>query len=200
MPTSGNNLNGDKGPAQKLRLGMTETDHTILIYQMLRACWLKMKDAGVKWTGATEIDTLHWPSIEVEGPRLVAELVIGDKRYLGNSMKRGDEVVRVLYALLEEDHALPWDSHKGDAQREGIILIQSALNRSIGGMPGLLVNRECRDAIFSLRTYSLPDGKDAPPEADQACKESIDRWRYLFMYPSAVDAEGVCSTNEEGGR
>lgn len=200
VPTSGNNLNGDKGPAQKLRLGMTETDHTILIYQMLRACWLKMKDAGVKWTGATETDTLHWRSIEVEGPRLVAELVIGDKRYLGNSMKRGDEVVRVLYALLEEEHALPWDSHKGDAQREGIILIQSALNRGIGGMPGLLVNRECRDAIFSLRTYSLPDGKDAPPEADQACKESIDRWRYLFMYPSVVDAEGECSTNEDGGR
>ncbi len=185
VPTNGNNLNGDKGPAQKLRLNYTLKQYTHLVYEMLQRVLAKFEASGGKFEGSRLVDELTWeghPEMNLSGAFAWPVAFIGDKRWMGNKVQRGEVKVTLHMALLEEENHLPWDVHEGEGQRGGVILIQNALSSVKFGMPGLLVVDECKDTIFALSTYSVPDGKDAPPENDQACKEDIDMLRYLLMW------------------
>lgn len=191
VATNGENLNGDKGPAAKLRLNYTFTDYTRLIYQVLARCLAQFEATGKPFTGRVVEPGLRWADgFEVPGPFLVPYRVIADKRYLAVTERRGEDVKSNLDWLLEEEHAFDWEVHKDDSQAVGNMAIQRALTARLGGLPGLLVVADkdaqgritggCQDTIFALRTYTTEDGKDAPPRGDEACKEAIDRLRYLL--------------------
>lgn len=209
VATNGENLNGDKGPAAKLRLNYTFTDYTRLIYQMLAQCLARFEATGAKFTGAiSSHGVLRWKDgYEVPGPFLVPYRIIADKRYLGVTERRGEDVKSNLEWLLEEEHAFDWEIHKDDSQAVGTMAIQRALTARLGGLPCLLVVVEkdakgriiggCQDTVFALRTYTTEDGKDAPPRGDEACKEPIDRLRYLLK--SGAEWDGGDATDDHGG-
>jgi hypothetical protein len=185
VATRTDKLNGDKGPSQKMRLNYTLGDHTHIVWTMLQRVLEKFRTTGEPWRGPRMTVDLHWegePDKALSGEVAWPVAFVGDKRWMGNPTERGKVRMPLHAALMLEENALPWLIHEGDAQRDGVILIQNALAADIGGLPGLLINRECADTIFALRTYSVPDGKDAPPENDQACKEDIDMLRMLMMW------------------
>jgi hypothetical protein len=190
-PTGGEKLNGDKGPAAKLRLNYTFKDYTKLMHEMLLAAYVKLTAGGRKWLGGVDDLTLAWEDgYEVKGPRVRVERVIGDKRYLGATERQGEDVMTNLDWLLDEEHAFDWEVHKDDAQGVGLMAISRVLSERAGGLPGLLVVADkdaagqlrsgCLDTVFALNTYTTEDGKDSPPRGDEACKEAIDRLRYLL--------------------
>lgn len=185
VATKTDKLNGDKGPSQKMRLNYTLADHTHVVWCMLQRVLQKFAATGEPWRGPRMAVNLHWdgePWKSLDGEVAWPVAFVGDKRWMGNPTERGKVRMTLHSALMLEENPLPWLIHEGDAQRDGVILIQNALAADIGGLPGLMINRECVDTIFALKTYSVPEGKDAPPENDQACKEDIDMLRMLMMW------------------
>lgn len=202
VPTSGNNMNGDKGPAAKLRLDYTLKQYTHLVYEMLKRVLVKFEDSGGKFEGTKLVQDLTWendPEMNMSGEFAWPVAFIGDKRWMGSKVQRENLKMTLHAALMEEENALPWEVHEGEGQRGGVILIQNALSAVKFGLPGLLVVDECKDTIFALSTYSVPDGKDAPPDNDQACKEDIDMLRYLLMWGAWYNAPADAEEDDEAG-
>lgn len=206
VPTRTDNLNGDKGPAQKVRLNYTLRDYTQTVWVMLQHALQMFEQTGEPWRGRRAQCELTWEGVPERGGKIMTgecvwpEAFVGDKRWMGNPTERNQVRMTLHAALCEEEHALPWEVHEGNSQRDGIILIQNALSARVFGMPGLMVNRECKDAIFALKTYNVPDGKDAPPENDQACKEDIDMLRMLMMWaPVHYATSGGVDEDDEAG-
>lgn len=185
VPTMNDKLNGDKGPAAKLRLEYPLRSYIWTVYLMLQRALKKFAETGDAWRGSKLLTELRWedaPELALSGEFAWPEAFVGDKRWLGNPTQRGQVRMSLHEALLLEENFLEWEIHEGNSQRDGVIQIQNALSKQIGGLPALLINRECKDTIFALGTYNVPEGKDAPPENDQACKEDIDMLRMMMMW------------------
>jgi len=191
VPTAGEHVNGDRGPAAKLRLHYTFKDYTQLMHEMLALAYQKLTANGHKWTGQCTDEILTWEDgHQISDRRVVVNRIIADKRYLGVTERRGEDVKTNWYWLLKEENAFNWEIHKDDSQGVGLMAITRVLSERMGGLPGLLVVAEkdaqgelksgCLDTLFSLQTYTTEDGKDSPPRGDEACKEAIDRLRYLL--------------------
>lgn len=185
VATRGDKMNGDKGPGQKLRLNYVLRDYTHAVWMMLQHALNRFTVTGEPWRGRRATCDLTWedaPHLTLSGECVWCESFVADKRWMGNPTERNKVRMLLHEALSLEENPIPWEIHEGNSQRDGIILIQNAISARIGGVPGLLVERKCVDTIFALQTYSVPDGKDAPPETDQACKEDIDKLRMLLMW------------------
>lgn len=193
VPTTNDKLNGDKGPGQKLKLEYPLRNFCWTVYLMLKLALQKFAETGDAWRGQKLAGEFTWegePDLNLSGEFAWPEAFVGDKRWMGNPTQRGNTRMTLHEALMLEENPLPWDIHEGNSQRDGVIMIQNALARNVGGLPGLLINKECKDTIFALSTYNVPEGKDAPPETDQACKEDIDMLRMMFMWgPSHYSEE-----------
>jgi len=188
MPSENPSLrNGKKGPIARRNIGYVFDDYTHLIWQLLQEVLAKFDASGGKFEGSVETHTLSWKEGKLEdltGQFAKPYAFIGDKNWLGSrTVGRAKNDSTLLEALDECENPHAWEPYEGRSARDGIERIQEALALDIGGLPGLIVMEDCTDTAFALRTYTVPEGKDSPPNDDQACKEAIDKMRYVFRWP-----------------
>lgn len=191
-------LNGKKGKIARTKIGWTYRDYTHLIWTLLARVLRKFEDSGKPFLGDVQTLKLEWHedggdgrngavigSMTLEGRFAMPSAFIGDKNWLGGVTKgMAGKITEVIEVLNDQENAVPWEPYEGRGARTGIERIQEALVADIGGLPGLLVVDECKNTIFGLKTYALPDGKDSPPADDQACKEVPDCLRYVMTWPT----------------
>lgn len=189
-------VNGKKGKIARTKIGWTYRDYTHLIWTLLAKVLKKFEDSGAPFAGQVETRKLEWhedtgdgkkgaviETMTLEGKFAMPNAFIGDKNWLGGVTKGGAKITEVIEVLHECENAHTWEPYEGRGARTGLDRIQEALVADIGGLPGLLVVDECKNTIFGLKTYAIPDGKDSPPNDDQACKEVPDCLRYVMTWP-----------------
>jgi len=195
VPSEGRNINGDKGPAQKLRLNWTRKSYTRLIWEMRRRIVEKFAATGEPFKGRVTSSTLTWEGLDgwtLEGKFVEPELSLMDSRFAGartdTDADKGSETITFLESMLEQENAIEFEPASGINMSEGDMLIQSTLADEILGLPGLIVLDECENHRFTLRTYSYPEFKEGTSARDEACKECRDLLAYcLLSDPQYVD-------------
>jgi hypothetical protein len=189
VPTESDHLNGDKGPAQMLRLEWSRAHYMRLLWQGRRRIFQKMKETGPEWQGRFEEGTKTWagqPSWDIEGPFVHVEWSKMDSRYAGTKTQAQNKaVVTVLEAYNQEENAIVWGPSPGVGIDEGNQLIQEALATEIEGLPQFMVNRECTNMAFTLATFVATHARN-----DEACKEKRDEAAY-YLLSGPEDTENV---------
>lgn len=196
VPSENENRNGDKGPAQKMRLkGWNRSRYTRLMWEGRKRILEKMAETGEPWRGRIFSKELTWKERadwKLAGPFVEVEWSKMDRRYSSNKTERDQEVMSILEAWNLEENAIGWDEAPTDRIAIGDDLIRNALEDEIEGMAGLIVNTECVNARFTLATYTLPEYSERTKAWDEACKESRDLLAmYLESSPEHVDRRNL---------
>jgi hypothetical protein len=192
VPSEGNRLNGDEGPAQKMRLGWHNRDYLRLLWTLRHRLWQKFKDTGEPFKGRVQTVDLR-SSTGFEPWELKGEVVnpydnLIDPRFAESLSEREGEMVSLQTALADEEHGVFFRKASGVTNEVGDVAIQNLLNERILGLPGLMVLNECENTRFMLKTYALPDYKHATMAKDEACVDFRDVLAYgVLAGPEYVD-------------
>jgi hypothetical protein len=188
VPSEGKNINGDKGPAARLRLNWTRKRYTHAIWEMRKRIVDKFKATGEPFKGKHIRKTLIWeglPDWTIEGEFVEPALCLMDSRFAGgrtdSDVREGAETVTFLESMLEQENSINFEPASGISLAEGDMLIQSTLADELAGMSGLIVLNECENHIFTLKTYSHPEFREGTTAKDEACKEFRDLLAYLLL-------------------
>lgn len=206
IASENDNVNGDAGPAQQLKLKWARARYTHLLWQMRMRIASKFRETGEAYKGQWKPIKLQWsqfPDWTLEGECVMCHLSIMDSRFgkaPTESATTPGETVTVLEAMSEEENAIDFIPASGDSLNEGDLLINGALDDDILGLPGLIVNAECTNTIFTLLTYSLPPFREHTKATDEACKDFRDPIAYYLKagpyYAPPSSDEG---SSDDGG-
>lgn len=199
-----NRVNGDEGPAYKLRLNWNAARIVMEIWRMRRRIVDKMKETGAEFTGKLHTEALTWKNAPagqpstLEGPFALPHMIIPDPRGVSAAL----DGVRVGDAYEKCENGITFDAWDGygvkapsdlDGQREIMEVLKDTLH---GGVPRMRINRECTNTRFMFNTYALPPFKDGPTRKDEACVEWFDLWKYLLRWePGYVDPNDTFITD-----
>lgn len=205
IPSENDNVNGDAGPAQQLKLKWSRARYTHLVWQMRMRIAAKFRETGEVFRGTLVPQRLVWgqfPDWTIEGECVIPMLSIMDSRYgkaPTESASTPGETVTVLEAMAEEENAIDFIPASGDAINEGDILINGALDEDVLGMPGMLINEECTNTIFTFSTYSIPPFRENPKASDEANKDFRDPPAYYLKSGPTYVPQAPDGGNDEGG-
>lgn len=186
VPSESARMNGDEGPAWKMRLGWSLSKWVLQIWEGRARIIRKMKETGAEWQGAREKRTLILPgdAKAEEADFAMPFLSIIDSRFAGAKVdaERGGEQITVLDRLFEDDNAILCEPAEGVRMDEGNLLIADRLAaRVLGDQAALRINRECTNTQFMLENYTVPEFKADTVKKDEACKEWRDLMAYLLL-------------------
>lgn len=196
IPSKGDKLNGDPGPAQKTRLAWSRAHYTRQCWAGRRRIYERMAATGQPWQGATVKGTLTWQQgWEEAGPFVLPYRSLMDSRFAAAPTESKGQHTTVLEAMYEEEHAIDFEPTSGVSLEEGDTMINAALNTQIMGLPGLLINSECQNTLFMFRTYSLPPYRETTSAKDEACKDFRDPIAYcLLAGPAYMEERSAVSS------
>ena len=189
VPSKGDKLNGDPGPAQRTRLAWSRAHYIRQIWEGRKRIVDKLAETGTPYTGHTETKTLTWTTGQtIDGTFAIPATSLMDSRFAAAPTESRGQHTTVLEAMYDEEHAIPFDPAAGVSLEEGDTMINTALNTDLLGLPGLLINRECQNALFMFRTYTLPPFRETTSAKDEACKDFRDPIAYhLLSAPYHID-------------
>ena len=189
VPSKGDKLNGDPGPAQRTRLAWSRAHYIRQIWEGRKRLIDKMAETGLPYIGHTETKTLTWATGQtIEGTFALPATTLMDSRFAAAPTESKGNHTTVLEAMYDEEHAIIIDPAAGVSLDEGDIMINTALNTDLLGLPGLLINSECQNTLFTLRTYTLPPYRETTTAKDEACKDFRDPLAYhLLSAPTYQD-------------
>lgn len=199
VPSQGDKLNGDEGPAYKLRLGWDAARYVYEHWKMRRWILEQFQATGEPFRGRTVRGRKEWRMLSVpplEGEFIVGRHVIFDPR--GGEQPVDGDTMRGKYAKAE--HGIK-SEHKPPAcdDAEGIKLIADALGERIEGAPSIRINRQCENTIFMFRTYTLPAYAESTRRKDEACVEPFDLWKYALKFRLLYYPPRITTTVDEWG-
>lgn len=182
VPSKGDKLNGDPGPAQKTRLAWSRAHYIKQIWEGRKRLIDKLAETGTPYQGRTQTGPLTWTNgWTLDGTFALPETSLMDSRFAGAPTESKGQHTTVLEAMYDEEHAIPFDPAAGVSLDEGDTMINTALNTDLLGLPGLLINTECQNTLFTLRTYTLPPYRDTTSYKDEACKDYRDPIAYHLL-------------------
>jgi hypothetical protein len=186
VPTEGDKLNGDKGPAQRLALPRDWTDYTRRMWMGRKRLAERLRKVhGDTLRVRTERVKMEWsdrPGEVIEGEVVEVARTLMDSRFAAApTVSRGGEGSTPLEEMLETEHALDWEPASGAKEHDGIMLMQARMSSDVVGMPGMVCVEECRNTVFAWNTYTLPEDAEHARKNDEACKDFIDPDRYLVL-------------------
>ncbi len=189
VPSKGEKLNGDPGPAQKTRLNWSRAHYIRQLWEGRKRLIDKLAATGQPWQGRAKDAKLEWSQgWTLEGTFAMPITSLMDSRFAAAPTESKGQHTTVLEAMYDEEHAIPFDPAAGVSLEEGDTMINTALNTSLLGLPGLMVNRECANALFMFRTYTLPPFRETTSYKDEACKDYRDPIAYhLLSGPRYID-------------
>jgi len=198
VPSESGRMNGDEGPAYRLRLNWASVRVVREIWAMRARLVQMMKTTGSDYQGELRADKLEWKQVlkdagaELEGPFALPFMTIPDPRGTKESVE-GATLGR-KYEECENGIALqPWELDgqtivNAPSDDEGVKLILDALSEQVYGAPRIRVNKECMNTRFMFATYTLPLFKEGTVKKDEACVEWFDTMKYLLKWePGHVD-------------
>lgn len=178
-------MNGDEGPAQKLRLGWNFEQYAELAWQMRHRLLEKMKETGGEWQGRT---VLHVPRARNDETRMANEEgmlcaepfeTYGDPRW--SQWKSGATGATIQQEFYDLPNGFTILVPEGVRVQEGLALVRDAFATTILMQPKARVNRECTNTIFGLQNFTIPDYAEQTKRKDEACKDPVDVWRYFCL-------------------
>lgn len=185
VPSETDRLNGDEGPAQKLRLRWGPGRWVGLVWEMRQRLMRRFAESGGKFAGRIETVDLSvkdgafpW---EVKGEVALPFDNIMDSRFAKAQTVVGDETVDLQVALEQAEHGIYFQAASGANDEVGNTQILCALNERRLGLPGLMVVDECENTRFMLRTYSLPQHSETTKRKDEACVDYRDALAYAVL-------------------
>jgi hypothetical protein len=190
VPSKGDKVNGDPGPAQKTRLAWSRAHYLRQIWEGNQRIIRQMAATGDAWQGRTLPGPLNWPANgwTLDGPFAVAERTLMDSRFAAAPTESKGQHTTVLEAMYDEENAIAFDPAAGVSLEEGDTMIMTALSTEILGLPGLMVNKECQNTLFMFSTYTLPAFRETTSAKDEACKDFRDPIAYyLLARPEYID-------------
>ena len=208
VPSESGRINGDPGPAQKLRLGWScdwDKMHWLIylgtqrLARRLRAvhgekCSVKMETKHLRWGGDARRGMMARADLEMEGEMVVPEVWLMDSRFAGSpSATKGDMPTTVLEQVLDCENAPDWEPATGRATDEGYILLGNAFGTVVAGLPQLVCLEECTNTQFAWQVWTpgLPK--------DEACKDMLDPDRYLIEHDVEFHEPGGIWSGPVGG-
>jgi hypothetical protein len=117
----------------------------------------------------------------LEGDFAIPALSLMDSRFAGSPTESRGTHTTVLEAMYDEENAIAFDPSQGVSLAEGDLMINTALNTDVLGLPGLLINAECRNTLFMFKTYTLPPYREHTHAKDEACKDFRDPLAYCLL-------------------
>lgn len=192
VPSQSDRVNGDEGPAQKLRLRWGPGRYVGLVWEMRQRLLRRFAETGEKFAGRIETVDLTvkegafpW---EVKGEVVAPFDNLMDSRFAKAQTAVGDETVDLQVALEQAEHGIFFRASSGANDEVGNTQIIGALNERRLGLPGLLVVDECANTRFMLRTYALPEHSETTKRKDEACVDFRDALAYgVLAGPEYVD-------------
>jgi hypothetical protein len=182
------NMNGDLGPAAKLRLNWSNEEYLAMLYQGRMRLFDMFAKTGEPFAGKFETRTLSWPEgakiQPITGTFVVPENSIIDCRWAQSELtiKQGEQTLDIQ--LCDFENGIVFSKSSGVRIEVGDNLISSSLSATIFGKPELQVVEDCENHIFSLETWA---GKIT---GDEAAKEPRDTCAYfLLSSPIYIDNE-----------
>lgn len=182
--SEGENRNGDAGPAQKLRLHFTRSHWTWLIWSQRMRLAQKLRAVhGDRLRVRVEKKKLTWKSglPELEGEFVIPEMTLMDSRFAQVRVESGGASYTLLEAMMAEENGVPMLPAPGDPIHEGDEFIAQELAAVRIEEPGLRVNEECENTLFTLGTYTVPEHRDTTRKQDEACKDFRDPLAYYLL-------------------
>lgn len=177
--------NGDKGPAQLLRLEWTRAHYVRLIWQMRARLAQKLREMhGDNLKVRTDRKTLEWPERKdwkLEGEFVLPYDSMMDSRYAQVRTEVKGITRTLLEAMMDEDNGFLMSPAPGDSLHEGDQFIQQALSDDVLGLPGFMMLRECTNTQFTYATYCLPEHRENTKADDEACKDFRDPDAYYLL-------------------
>jgi hypothetical protein len=182
LPSASGKLNGDAGPAQKTRLAWSRAHYVRTLWEGRKRLVQKMQETGSAWKGHQQTHTLTWKQgWTLEGDFAIPALSLMDSRFAGSPTESRGTHTTVLEAMYDEENAIPFDPSEGVSLAEGDLMINTALNTDVLGLPGLLINAECQNTLFMFKTYTLPPYRENTLAKDEACKDYRDPLAYCLL-------------------
>jgi hypothetical protein len=190
--TEKDRVNGDEGPAQKLRLGWNFEQYANLVWEMRARILEKMKETGGEWQG--KMVQMPLQQDKETGRRGDGESLLcaepfetyGDPRW--SQWKSGSTGATIQQEFYDLPNGFPLLVPDGVRVAEGLALVRDALASTILMQPKVRVNRECTNTIFGIQNFTLPDYAENTKRKDEACKDAVDVWRYFCLAgPAYVD-------------
>lgn len=179
-------LNGDEGPAYKLKLGWKIGRMVFEIWKMRRRILEKFAGTGEAFRGPIVKGPLKWKdafpdgSQELEGDFIEPWITIIDPR--GGKEEIEGETLREKYDGCE--HGIDSELEPpACTDEDGVRLILDALaDRIAGETPRVRINKECTNTQFMFTTYTQAPFSDTTRAKDEACVEWFDLWKYLLKF------------------
>ena len=208
VPSEGSRLNGDEGPAQKMRLNWSNRRYLQLFWELRKRLFDRFKQTGKPFRGrvqnvdlcSTEMTrsssgaTYYVGGVEQVAWRLTGEVVnpfdnLMDPRFAETASELAGEQVSLQTALADGEHGIFFRKASGVTNEVGDVAIQDRLSERILGLPGLMVVDECENTRFMLRTYAIPEHKQNTAAKDEACVDFRDVLAYgILSGPEYVGA------------
>lgn len=188
--------NGDKGPAQLLRLGWGFADYT-------REIWRVRMEIGAWWLAQKGTVKLHWknrPDWTLEGSPIEVEESYMDSRFANYRSKTSGGDMTLIESMADQENALEFRPAPGDSLDEGDSYIISALShdarRPVDALnsPALYFWHECRGHIYAMQNYCTNEFTEGTKASDEACKDFRDTTAMgLLAYPEHVSGAQLVS-------
>jgi len=200
VPSESGRLNGDEGPAYRLRLNWGSARVVREIWAMRARLVQKFQETGAEYQGKMRTDKLIWKDPlkdagkELEGPFAIPFMTIPDPR----GMKENVEGATLGRRYEECENGLmlqPWEMDgrmivSAPSDDEGAKLILLDLAESVYDSPKLRVNRECENTRFMFATFTFPPFKEGTAKKDEACVEWFDTMKYFLKWePAHINRE-----------
>lgn len=185
VPSEGDKINGDAGPAQRMALPRDWTDYTKRMWEGRKRLAARMRAIhGDGLRVRMHATTLAWKDGTEIGGEFAMPLrpSLMDSRFASApTLSAGGTDTTPLEEMNRTENALRWDQASGAAEDVGLMMLQARLSEEVMGLPGMLCLEECKNTQFAWNTYAVPEFSDRAPKRDEACKDFVDPDRYLLL-------------------
>lgn len=195
VPSEGDRLNGDEGPAQKLPLDWGWSQWTRLVWQGRQRLAAKLREVFPDGHGIhTENIVLTWKEHEswaMEGEFVIPQRSMMDPRFAAAPVTHRNKQMTVLEAMRLEENKINFVEAYAGTVAGGVSFLRSCMSKDkdILGEPELACVPECENTQFAWGTYTLAKHKEDTTASDEACKDFVDPDRYFVTNnPRYVDA------------
>jgi len=180
VPSQCGKINGDPGPAYKLRMkGWNIARQVREIWAMRHRLAQMFAASGEKFQGDVQTLKLEWPEHpewNLEGEFVMPHWTIIDPRACKKTLD--GVTLQEIYYNAHHGIASKWEPNACDDD-EGVKLVLEQLNAESQGLPVVQVNRECTNTQFMFHNLGFPAYAEGTKRQDEVCVEWFDLWKYF---------------------